>query len=359
MVKLGEIARFVNGAAFKPTDWTETGYPIIRIQNLTNQSTIFNRTHREVKEELYVKEGDILVSWSATLDVFRWNRSETAVLNQHIFKVCDVRSDVDRDYLYFGLAYALEQAERHLHGATMRHINRQEFLSLKLPLPPIEEQRRIAEMLNQVSESVHRNDQQIELQYGLLNIDLGQYTGKEISIADIATPRSGQIDPTLPEFQDIRHVAPNCITSGIPEIMFANTCAEDEVTSGKYQFQRGDVLYSKIRPYLNKVAIPDFNGVCSADMYALEPKEPYSSQFVRAVLMSRQFLDYVEKESGRASIPKINRNSLLKFTFPAPTNEQLNELTQRAISIEKSISLLRKRSLLLSELLSATTQKAF
>lgn len=67
--KLGDIARFVNGAAFKPTDWGDSGLPIIRIQNLTGTAEKFNYTTREVKPDLVVEIGDLLVSWSATLDV--------------------------------------------------------------------------------------------------------------------------------------------------------------------------------------------------------------------------------------------------------------------------------------------------
>ena len=78
---LGDVADFVNGAAFKPEDWGDDGHPIIRIQNLTDRSKPFNRTRRSVNERLYVNPGDLLVSWSATLGVFEWDRAETGVLN--------------------------------------------------------------------------------------------------------------------------------------------------------------------------------------------------------------------------------------------------------------------------------------
>lgn len=67
---LGDVAQFVNGAAFKPEDWGNDGLPIIRIQNLTDRTKLFNRTNREVSKRLYVQPGDLLVSWSATLGVF-------------------------------------------------------------------------------------------------------------------------------------------------------------------------------------------------------------------------------------------------------------------------------------------------
>ena len=81
---LGDTGEYFNGMAFKPKDWEEVGRPIIRIQNLNNPEKPINRTTQEVKEKYLVQRGDLLVSWSATLDAFKW-QGEEAVLNQHIF----------------------------------------------------------------------------------------------------------------------------------------------------------------------------------------------------------------------------------------------------------------------------------
>jgi type I restriction enzyme S subunit len=95
-----------------------------------------------------VNPGDLLVSWSATLGVFEWNEPEVALLNQHIFRVVPNEVRVEKRYLRHGLEGALLEMQRHLHGATMQHVNRGEFLATKLYLPPLAEQRRIAEVLD-------------------------------------------------------------------------------------------------------------------------------------------------------------------------------------------------------------------
>lgn len=151
-VKLGSVAEFINGAAFKPQDWGESGLRIIRIQNLTDPNKPFNRTERTVSELVRVQPGDLLVSWSATLGVFEWNDSEEALLNQHIFRVLPNIKIVDKRYLRHGLEVAILDMKKHLHGATMQHVNRGEFLSTKFYLPPLEEQKRIAEILDQAEE---------------------------------------------------------------------------------------------------------------------------------------------------------------------------------------------------------------
>ncbi len=99
---LGDVADFLNGAAFKPEDWHDVGRPIIRIQNLTDHTKPINRTTRQLDSRYLVSPGDLLVSWSATLDAFIWDREESW-LNQHIFKVIPYEG-IDKTYLFYLLS---------------------------------------------------------------------------------------------------------------------------------------------------------------------------------------------------------------------------------------------------------------
>ena len=148
---LGELAEFINGAAFKPTDWAAEGKPIIRIQNLTNPAAKINRTTRSVGEKYAVDHGDLLVSWSATLEVFIW-KGEPAWLNQHIFKVIPRDEIVDTRYMFYLLRHEIEALKKgeHLHGSTMMHINRKPFLAHRFPFPPIETQRFIVARIDEL-----------------------------------------------------------------------------------------------------------------------------------------------------------------------------------------------------------------
>lgn len=144
---LGEVADFVNGVAFKEADWGSEGRPIIRIQNLNDRSKPFNYTTRGVSEQNIARHGDLLVSWAASLGVYRWS-GEEACINQHIFKVIPDRRIVDPDYLRRALEASLTSMEREAHGATMKHITRDRFLAVRIPLPGLPEQRRIAAILD-------------------------------------------------------------------------------------------------------------------------------------------------------------------------------------------------------------------
>jgi type I restriction enzyme S subunit len=141
---VGDTGAYINGLAFKESDWGSSGFPIIRIQNLTDPTKPFNRTTRKVDPAFVVEPGDILVSWSATLDAFIW-RGETALLNQHIFKVIPNEHLIRPRFLYYLLRQAIAKMREsaHVHGSTMKHINRGPFLSFPVPLPPLAEQHRI------------------------------------------------------------------------------------------------------------------------------------------------------------------------------------------------------------------------
>jgi type I restriction enzyme S subunit len=152
LVRLGDLGEFINGLAFKPEDWEDDGARIIRIQNLTDPTKPYNRTTRRVAERYLVHPGDLLVSWSASLGVFEWPGPDTGVLNQHIFRVIPKTNFVDKRYLRYALNEALIQMRRHLHGATMQHVNRGEFLNTKVLIPTLTEQRRIGAILDRADE---------------------------------------------------------------------------------------------------------------------------------------------------------------------------------------------------------------
>jgi type I restriction enzyme S subunit len=147
VARLGDIARFQNGRAFKPSEWSAVGLPIIRIENLTDASAQFHWFEGLVDERHLVRDGDLLVSWSASLDAFIWNRG-LGVLNQHIFKVAEDASLLDRSYFFHALRHSMTAIRAQVHGATMQHITKPAFEAVTIPLPPLDEQRRIAARLH-------------------------------------------------------------------------------------------------------------------------------------------------------------------------------------------------------------------
>ena len=148
--RINDTGLYINGLAFKPSDWKPSGLPIIRIQNLTDPSKGFHFAQGDFPDEVLVRDGDLLVSWSATLEAFVWARGP-GVLNQHIFRVIGDDNLTNRDFLLLLLRSAIrEMAEGdHAHGLVMTHINRGPFLRHVVAIPPPDEQRRIVARVDQ------------------------------------------------------------------------------------------------------------------------------------------------------------------------------------------------------------------
>ena len=116
----------MNGRAFKPSDWGESGLPIIRIQNLTSAEAPFNHYAGEVRADNLIDTGDIVVSWSASIEARTWDRGP-AVLNQHIFKVVEHQDIADKRFLFFVLVAATGELRQRVHGTTMQHVTKGTF----------------------------------------------------------------------------------------------------------------------------------------------------------------------------------------------------------------------------------------
>lgn len=161
IVNLGNVATYINGYAFKPSDWAEDGTPIIRIQDLTGNSYQMNRFKGIVDSKYDVNSGDVLISWSASLGVYVWNRGN-AVLNQHIFKVVFDKEEVDKDFFVFQIDNLLKRAANQAHGATMRHLTKPVFDALPFYLPDIKTQRLISSKLNLIVHLIEDHHEQLK-----------------------------------------------------------------------------------------------------------------------------------------------------------------------------------------------------
>lgn len=150
IIKVGDLAKYTNGKAFKPSDWETKGLPIIRIQNLNDTTCKFNYTTLSHEDKFKVKKDDILFAWAASLGVYIWKQND-AWLNQHIFKV-EPYAFIERQYMYFLLLHLIADFYTKSHGSGMVHITKNEFENTLTLLPPINEQRRIIKTLVQYNE---------------------------------------------------------------------------------------------------------------------------------------------------------------------------------------------------------------
>lgn len=156
-------------------------------------------------------------------------------------------------------------------------------------------------------------------------------------------------------FPDLPHIAPNHIESQTGRLLPYATVRADGVISLKHLFEPGSVLYSKIRPYLAKVVVVDFRGLCSADMYPLE-SDVLEPRFLKWWMLHPEFTKLASGEQARTVLPKINRRALGQLPVPVPPRpvqrrivELLEEHLSRVDAAAESLGEARRRTVLLHE----------
>ena len=161
---IGEIGEYLNGFAFKPSDWQDLGKPIIKIKEMGNGVT--NETPRNSGERVpakyLIKAGDLLFSWSATLMVIIWS-GEEGWLNQHLFKVTPVKG-IDREFLLQSISNAIVEFQNLTTGSTMKHIQRNKLDQVFVNVPNAEIMKRYSD----ISEKTRSNILSLQSQLRLL-----------------------------------------------------------------------------------------------------------------------------------------------------------------------------------------------
>lgn len=161
VMTLGEVATYINGRAFKPSEWEEAGLPIIRIQNLTESNKKYNYSSRTFDEKFRIQNDDLLFAWSASLGAFIWKGGD-AWLNQHIFKV-EPKPFIQKRYLYYFLLYVIADLYAKTHGSGMVHITKGPFMSTPIQVPSRPEQKRIVEKIDELFSGLDAAESELQV----------------------------------------------------------------------------------------------------------------------------------------------------------------------------------------------------
>ncbi len=252
-------------------------------------------------------------------------------------------------YFYMNTEFFTNQLRNSASATTIAIVNKTKMESCYYPLAPLAEQQRIVDRieslfakLDEAKEKTQTVVDSFETRKSAIlhKAFTGELTAKwreehGVSIDNwqttrfdsVAAIRSNLVDPA--EYQSFPHIAPDNIEKKTGVLLEYHTIAEDGVTSGKHRFYSGQILYSKIRPYLSKAVVVDFDGLCSADMYPIEAYQ--NARCLWYYMLSDEFLLQASTAGSRSVLPKINQKELSALTVHLPTNDREQEEIARIL----------------------------
>jgi type I restriction enzyme S subunit len=270
-----------------------------------------------------------------------WEQDEPIYFQKALHRIRFHEPERSKWFLYYLLSKDLDGTlKSHFNGAGIQHFTGEALAKFEVPLPPLPEQQRIVGILDEAFEGIAtakaNAEKNLQNARAIFESDLqAVFTqrGKgwvESKLSDVCAITSTLVDPRKKEFLDLIHVGAGNIESKTGVFIDLKTAREEGLISGKFLFNDSMVLYSKIRPYLMKVARPDFDGLCSADMYPLAPKpNEITRDYLFHLLLSKGFTDYAIQGSARAGMPKVNREHLFEFKVWLPDVKKQNELAEK------------------------------
>ena len=352
MIRLGDVATYINGYAFKPEDRGEEGLPIIRIQDLTGNAHDLGFYNGEYPKKVEINDGDILISWSASLGVYIWSEGK-ALLNQHIFKVVFDKVAIDKNYFVYAVRRKLVEMGMKTHGATMKHIVKKDFDATLIPYPTLDKQAEIAVNLNKVSSIIEAREQELQLLDNLIKARFVEMFGDPV--ANDMSWNTLHLENACKSIVDCPHSTPSytnedtgfmCIRTSIVKknkILWNDIeyISEDEFVK---RIQRkkpevGDIVYTREGSILGIAAIidRDCNVALGQRSMLLSPDiDKCTSEFVCVAMNSDSFLDNVLKGVSGSASPHINVGNIKAFRMIMPPIELQKQFSNFVKPVDKS-----------------------
>ena len=366
IIKVQDIGQLHNGRAFKPSEWSDQGLPIIRIQNL-NGSQDFNYFDGNFESKHEVNYEDLLFAWSGSRGTsfgpYIW-KGDRSLLNQHIFKV-DLKEGIDKVFIYYMLKRLTSQIEYNAHGsAGLVHITKKELEKFELHLPPLKEQQKIAEILSSVDAAIEKTEQVIakteEVKKGLmqqlLTRGIDQKKFKDSPVGQIPIiwnverlgseayikARIGWKGLSSEEYTD---EGPYLIAG--KHILRTNILWEkcDHISMERYEespeimLRNDDVIMTKDGTIGRVAHIESLNdkATINGTMMLIRPLENLEGKFIYYYFQSTRFQRLIKEKVSGSSIPHIFQRDLVEFKIPVPPLNEQRKIVEILSNIDKKI----------------------
>jgi type I restriction enzyme S subunit len=363
--KLGEVCKVIAGQSPEGKYYNSegNGMPFYQGKKEYREKYIGEPTTWTTKITKEAEAGDILMSV----------RAPVGPVNFATQKICIGRGlsairagkNIDKEFLFNYLIKHESEIEGNA-GAVFNSINKTQIESLEIPLPPLPEQQRIVSILDECFAAIAKakanagqnlkNARELFESYlqGVFEEKVEDWEEKKLGEV-IEYDKNQNIHKGLP-YIGLEHIESN---SG----RFLGSLEPQEVKSSTFHFDEEHVLYGRLRPYLNKVLLPDFEGHCSTEIFPIKVQKEIVKEFLFYWLIAGSTVKKIDATWTGARMPRANMNQVLEFDFAFPSLQEqqtiVHQLDALRAETKKLEAIYQQKLLNLEELKKSILQNAF
>jgi len=373
------------GSLLKSKDYRKSGIPILQGRNIQNNKFVWTKKIFVSKEKFetlkrsHCNVGDLVLQKIGTIGavaiVPKLDNNDTYLLSTNMMKMSVNKLSVDIKFLFYMFtSNEMQKAIQVIAGGNVQPIfNFTSLKKLKIIKPPLEEQKKIASILSNVDSLLSSYDDIIQrtkvlikgLKQKLLTKGIGHtkfkkmrwHFNQEIEIpepweithlSEVSMRRkSSNIESNL-------YVGIENIESRTGTLIFKSD-AKDYLI--KKSFKKNDILYSKLRPYLEKVWYAKTDGFCSSDIYPLVPHKKINSKYLFYVLLSSDFLKFANATTAGGNIPKTRWDDIKNFKLFLPTMKEQEKIIVVLNNVDSKILDLKYKKSIIESVKKGLMQK--
>ena len=351
--KLGEVATFINGdrSANYPSkkDYVVDGIPFVNAGNLiqagldsASLNLISQNKYDSLSQGKFV-EGDILFCLRGTLGKHSivQNGLKGAIASSLV--IIRTKDGFCNKYISYYLDYKQPFIERLNNGAAQPNIPAKTMKGFSIPVPPLSEQQSIVDYLDSAFAKIDAMKANAEK---ALNEAKALF---QASLKEMLEPKEGWEEKKFGEVcwynknngihKGTRYVGMEHIEQGTGVLL--GTISSDEVLSNTFAFSKGDVLYGRLRPYLKKVIVADFDGCCSTEIFPIQSKD-IAASFLMYWFLTDEITNKVNATCAGCRMPRGNMNDVLKFDISYPPHSEQQSIVTTLDSLKSKVDKLQE-----------------
>ena len=346
----------------KPDDLNEFGIKLLS----SSKEYISNVAKSKAR---MLEKGSILFTCIGIIGKVGIIDCDKAAFNQQINAIIPNNNKINSRYLAYCLYYNRNRIKHIANAPVVPIINKTQFKQIEILIHPnIQVQYKVADILDKAQRLIDKRKKQIKecdrliesLFYDMFGDPATNPKGWSCrsfkSVARIAT-----ISADMDEIgEDDLYVGLEHIEKDTGKILEYVRAKDVDLKSDKFKFNEGMILYGKLRPYLNKVALIKQSGVCSTDILPILPNNDFINIYYLLYYMrDRYFVNSMTQRAIGANLPRVNKRVINSFRIMLPPLELQNEFARKVEKIEHQKQLLEKSLSLMEDNFNSLMQKAF